>query len=159
MYVAFVVLDYMEEIFQTFIKASKEEIIDAAAKLREKTPAAMNTMLEKQSREEAIKRKEERSQMVVKDVSPTTPGTSSQYYTGGLSCSFYQNDVILLFTDIHYKIIIILIIIIIIIISLVSQVTQGNTQQNNEKRTRTCKKCKNPSKGYKNVLDCPRNKK
>lgn len=109
-----VVLDYVEEIFQTFIKASKDEIIDAAAKLYEKTPAAMNTMLEKQSREEAIKRKEERSQMVVKDVPPTTP---------------------------------------------VSQVPQGNTQQNNEKRTRTCKKCKNPMKGHKNVLDCPKNKK
>lgn len=101
MYIAFVVLDYVEEIFQTFIKASKEEIIDAAAKLREMTPAAMNTMLEKQSREEAIKKKEERSQMVVKDVPPTTPGTSSQYYTSGLSCSFYQNDVILSFTDVH----------------------------------------------------------
>ena len=148
----------MEEIFQTFIKVSKDEIIDAAAKLHEKTPAAMNTMLEKQTREEAIKRKEERSQMVVKDVPPTTPGTSSQYYTGGLSCSLYQNDVILSFTDIHYKIIIILIIII-IIISLVSQVPQGNTQQNNEKRTRTCKKCKNPMKDHKNVLDCPKNKK
>ena len=79
----------------------------------------------------------------------------AQYYTGGLSCSFYQNDVILSFTDIHYKIIIIFI----IIISLVSQVPQGNTQQNNKKRTRTCKKCKNPMKGHKNVLDCPRNKK
>ena len=157
MYIAFVVLDYVEEIFQTFIKASKEEIINAAAKLREKTPAAMNTMLEKQSREEAIKKKEERSQMVVKDVPPTTPGTSSQYYTGGLSCSFYQNDVILSLTDIHYKIIIILIII--IIISVVSQVPQENTQKNNEKRIRTCKKCKNPMKCHKNVLDCPRNKK
>ena len=41
----------MKEIFQTFIKASKEEIIDAAAKPREKTPAIMNTMLEKQSTE------------------------------------------------------------------------------------------------------------
>ena len=36
----------MKEIFQTFIKASKEEIIDAAAKPREKTPAIMNFMLE-----------------------------------------------------------------------------------------------------------------
>ncbi|XP_015749382.1 PREDICTED: uncharacterized protein LOC107329161 [Acropora digitifera] len=71
--------DYVEEIFQTFIKASKEEIKDAASKLREKTPAAMNTMLEKQSREEAIKKKEERSQMVVKDVPPTTPGTPRKY--------------------------------------------------------------------------------
>ena len=65
----------MEEIFQTFMNASKDELVNAAAKLTEKTPAPMNTMLEKQSRDEAIKKKEERSQMVVKDVPPTTPGT------------------------------------------------------------------------------------
>ena len=69
----------MEEIFQTFLNASKDELINAAAKLNEKTPAPMNTMLEKQSRDEAIKKKEERSQMVVKDVPPTTPGTSLWY--------------------------------------------------------------------------------
>ena len=68
----------MEEIFQTFMNASKDELINAAAKLNEKTPAPMNTMLEKQSRDEAIKKKEE-SQMVVKDVPPTTPGTSLWY--------------------------------------------------------------------------------
>ena len=66
----------MEEIFQTFMNASKEEMVNAAAELSGKTPATMNTMLEKQSRDEAIKKKEERSQMVVKDVPPTTPGTS-----------------------------------------------------------------------------------
>lgn len=82
--------------------------------LREKTPAALNSMLEKQSREEAIKTEEERGQIVVKDVPPTIPGTPSQYYTSGLSCSFYQKDVILSLTDTHYKIIIILIIIIIV---------------------------------------------
>ena len=69
----------MEEIFQTFLNASKEEMVNAAAMLSEKTPAPMNTMLEKQSRDEAIKKKEERSQMVVKDVPPTTPGTFLQY--------------------------------------------------------------------------------
>lgn len=69
--------DYVEEIFQTFLNASKDELVNAAAKLSEKTPAPMNTMLEKQSRDEAMKKKEERSQMVVKDVPPTTPGTSS----------------------------------------------------------------------------------
>jgi len=56
----------MEEIFQTFLNASKEEMVNAAAMLSEKTPAPMNTMLEKQSRDEAIKKKEERSQMVEK---------------------------------------------------------------------------------------------
>ena len=69
----------MEEIFYTFMNASKEELANAAAKLMEMTPAPMNTMLEKQSREEALKKKEERSKMVVKDVPPTTPGTFVQY--------------------------------------------------------------------------------
>lgn len=114
MYTNFVVSDYVEEIFQTFMNATKEEMTTATTELRDKTPAAMNTMLEKQSRDEAIKKKEERSKMVVKDVPPTTP---------------------------------------------VSQVPEQNVQQNKEKRTRTCKECKKPLKGHKNVLDCPRNKK
>jgi len=44
--------------------------------LSEKTPEPMNTMLEKQSEDEAWKKEEERNKMVVKDVPPTTPGTS-----------------------------------------------------------------------------------
>ena len=63
----------MEEIFQTFMNASREEMVNATAS--EKIPSPMNTMLEKQSQDEAIKKKEERSQVVVKDVPPTTPGT------------------------------------------------------------------------------------
>lgn len=58
-------------------KCKQGWIDNAAAKLSEKTPAPMNTMLEEQSRDEAMKKKEERSQMVVKDVPPTKPGTSS----------------------------------------------------------------------------------
>ena len=69
----------MEEIFKTFLDASKEELVNAAAKFSEKTPEPMNNMLEKQSRDQALKRKEQRSQMVVKDVPLTTPGTSLQY--------------------------------------------------------------------------------
>ena len=65
----------MELIFQTFISASKDELQDASTKLREKTPAAMNTMLEKQPRAEALQKRRESSRMVVKDVPPTTPGT------------------------------------------------------------------------------------
>jgi len=57
------------------MEASKDELIDAATKLREKTPASMNTMLEKEHRAEAVKKRAERSRMVVKDVPPTTPGT------------------------------------------------------------------------------------
>ena len=65
----------MEEIFQTFISACKDELQDASTKLREKTPAAMNTMIEKQPRADAFQKRRERSRMVVKDVPPTTPGT------------------------------------------------------------------------------------
>ena len=46
--------DYVEEIYQTFVNASKEALKDAATKLKEKTPAPMNRMLERQPREEAI---------------------------------------------------------------------------------------------------------
>ena len=70
------VTDYVEEIFQTFMNASKEEMLHAATKLREKTPVAMNSMMEKQPREEALKKRADRKRMVVKDVPPTTPGTS-----------------------------------------------------------------------------------
>ena len=65
----------MEEIFETFMTASKDELVNAAAKLSEKTPAPMNTMQKKQPRDEEMKKKEKRSQMVVKDVPPTTRGT------------------------------------------------------------------------------------
>ena len=73
------VTDYVEEIFQTFMNASKEEMLHAAIKLREKTPAAMNSMMEKQPREEALKERADRKRMVVKDVPPTTPGTSLSF--------------------------------------------------------------------------------
>ena len=57
------------------MNASKDELEDTRIKLHEKTPAAMNTMLDKQPREEALQKREQRSKMVVKDVPPTTPGT------------------------------------------------------------------------------------
>lgn len=66
--------DYVDDIFQTFMKASKEDLKDAASNLQEKTPVPMNTMLEKQPREEVLQKRAERSKMVTKDVPPTTPG-------------------------------------------------------------------------------------
>jgi hypothetical protein len=38
------------------------------------TPAPMNTMLEKQQREEAIKKRDDRKKMPLCDVPPTNPG-------------------------------------------------------------------------------------
>jgi len=66
--------DYVEEIYQTFLNASKDDLRDATTKLKERTPAPMNTMLEKQPREEAIQKRVERKKMTAKDVPPTTPG-------------------------------------------------------------------------------------
>lgn len=48
---------------------------DAAEKLKEKSPAPMNEMLQKEPRDVALKKKDDRSKMTVKDVPPTTPGT------------------------------------------------------------------------------------
>ena len=64
-------LDYVEEIFQTFLNASKTELKEAAQKLNDKSPAPINEMLPKQSREEAVQKRGERSKMVVP---PTTSG-------------------------------------------------------------------------------------
>ena len=42
----------------------------------------MNTMLEKQSGAEAVRKREERQKMVVKNILPTTPGKSyTKQYT------------------------------------------------------------------------------
>lgn len=49
-------LDYVEEIFQTFLNASKAELKEAAQKLNDKSPAPTNEMLPKQPKEEAIQR-------------------------------------------------------------------------------------------------------
>ena len=48
---------------------------DAMVKLKDMCPKPMDTMLEKQTRAEALKKRSERSKMVVKDIPPTTPGT------------------------------------------------------------------------------------
>lgn len=54
--VTYFFVDYVEEIFQTYLKTSKDDLDDAASRLRRMTPAPMNTMLEKQPRGEAIKK-------------------------------------------------------------------------------------------------------
>ena len=65
---------YVEEIFETFMEASKDQLKQAAQELKEKTPPPMNTMLQKQPREEALQKKAARSKMVTENVPPTTPG-------------------------------------------------------------------------------------
>jgi len=52
-------VDYVEEIYQTYLQSTKEELSAAAITLQEMTPAPTNSMLEKQPREEAIDKRAE----------------------------------------------------------------------------------------------------
>ena len=44
------------------MRASKSDLTEAAAELCDKTPAPMNTMVEKQPREEALQKKNKKAQ-------------------------------------------------------------------------------------------------
>ena len=63
---------YVEEIYQTYLQSPKEELSAAAMKLKEMAPAPMNSMLDKQLREEAIEKRAKRMKMTVEDVPPTS---------------------------------------------------------------------------------------
>ena len=77
---------YVEEIFHTFMTATKEELKGAADKLKDMTPSPMNTMLEKESRSSAVKKKIDRSNKITENVPPTTPGISSHNQTDCWFC-------------------------------------------------------------------------
>ena len=65
----------MDEIFTTICSSIKTKALKKAREeLKTMTPPAMNTMLEKQPKSEAIKKREERRLMQVKDVPPSIPG-------------------------------------------------------------------------------------
>ena len=65
-------VDYVEELFQFFLGLSKEQLQGAVQDLKVMTPEPMNSMLvDKQPREEAIRKRAERLSMVTRDVPPT----------------------------------------------------------------------------------------
>lgn len=67
--------DYVEDVYQAFLVAEqREQLADAMQELHDMNPPPMNTMLEKQSREDAVQKRTERKGMTVQDVPPTTPG-------------------------------------------------------------------------------------
>lgn len=68
------ILDYVEEIFNVMVNMDEEAVEAACNALVKMTPAPMNTMLEKQSKEEAIRKMSERKEKVVVDVPPTGEG-------------------------------------------------------------------------------------
>lgn len=62
--------EYVEKIYQTYLQSPKEELKAATIKLQEMTPAPMNSMLEKQPREEALEKRARRMKMTIEDVPP-----------------------------------------------------------------------------------------
>ena len=70
------------------MKSIQQNLLDEAKeKLKEMTPSPMNTMLQKQSKQDAIKKHIERKQMKVVDVPPTTPGNAIIF---GVSCYLFD---------------------------------------------------------------------
>ena len=61
--------DYVEDIYQAvFVAEDKDQLGDAMRELHDMNPPPMNTMLEKQLREEAIEKRTERKGNTVQDV-------------------------------------------------------------------------------------------
>ena len=66
--------DYVDEIFTKICSSIKTKTLKKAREeLKTMTPPPMNTMLEKQPKSEAIKKREDRRQMQVTDVLPSIP--------------------------------------------------------------------------------------
>ena len=66
---------------------------NAVTELKSITPSFMNTMLEKQSRDEAIERRAAREALVVVNVPPTIPGkdTYGKYCQARMQTSFFED--------------------------------------------------------------------
>ncbi len=65
-------IGYVEEIYQVVVGMTKGDLQKAQKSLDSLVPSPMNTMLEKHNKDEAIKKRSERSQMSNADVPPTT---------------------------------------------------------------------------------------
>ena len=69
---------YVQDIFDTILKATKKDLEDAATELQKNSPEPMNSMLQKQPTAQAVAKHKDRKNMVTQDVPPTTPGI--KYY-------------------------------------------------------------------------------
>ena len=65
----------MQDIYEAFLTATKEQLRGAEQKLKGMCLPPMNTVLDKQTKEDAIKKRSERSRIAIQDVPPATPGT------------------------------------------------------------------------------------
>lgn len=70
----------MEDVYQTYLAAQeKDQLKTAMQELSAMNPQPMNTMLEKQSVEEAIAKRTQRKGMTVEDVPPIVPGNFTKF--------------------------------------------------------------------------------
>ncbi len=79
----FNIIDYVGELFTTTVNSIREQSLEAASiALKEMTPPPLCAALEKESREDALKKREDRKRMGTQNV----PGTSS----GMLHCVMFK---------------------------------------------------------------------
>lgn len=118
--------------FNTFVSAKQENALDAAFdELQAMTPAHMNSMLEKQPKEEAINLWKRRKTMVVQEVPRTAQGRLN------LICYCYCWNI----TDFLF----------------VLEIEPEDEPVRRPRATKRCRICRNPMKNHKSVEDCPRN--
>ena len=67
-------LDYVAEIYKLFLESGKDTLASAFQALSNITPSPMDTMLEKQPRDEAIVKMKQRREFIVKDIPATAEG-------------------------------------------------------------------------------------
>ena len=82
----FVFATYVQEIFDTCTKSNKESLKYAALKLKEMSLKPMDSMFEKQTKAEALKKRADRREMVILDVPPTTPGIYFIHFLPYVQC-------------------------------------------------------------------------
>ena len=77
-YFVYFTIDYVEDIYQTMVEAiGSKQLDEPMDELKKQTLSPMNTMLNKQPREEAIRKRNTRDKTQLVDVPPTNPGTIS----------------------------------------------------------------------------------
>ncbi|XP_031563713.1 uncharacterized protein LOC116299222 [Actinia tenebrosa] len=69
--------EYVEDVYQTMISnINSDKLKDTIQELKNMTPSPMNTMLQKESKKDAIEKHQRRKTMTVDDVPSTTPETT-----------------------------------------------------------------------------------
>lgn len=122
-------------------------------------PKPMDTMLEKQTKEEALKKRADRSQMLIKDVPPTTPGTTHFMHFGLI---FWTSDFVFqIFEGQPFSIELQMYKFLNFGNFTVAQVLAQKKKKKAAKKKRAdpcCTVCKKQMKGHQFVKDCPTNK-